>query len=80
MKLIKQNNLTKEEMKFLNEESLKNIFEYNFVKYPQSSETEANQELSKILVKRNNIADPNNDLVEKFEKKTGISFALKKDG
>ena len=66
-------------MRFLNEECLKNIFEYNFVKYPKSSETEANQELSKILIERNNISDPNNDPIDKFERKKNISFTLKKD-
>ena len=45
-------------------------------KYPQSLETEENKELSELVVKRNDMEDPNNSLTFK----SNIKFSYKEDG
>lgn len=45
IKLIKRNNLTKEEVTFINEKVLDKVLGHNIRKYPQSSETEKNREM-----------------------------------
>ena len=76
VKLIKKNDLTPDEVTFINDDCLKSILEYTFVKYPQSLETEKNKELDDLVTQRDNIADPQNDQVHR----SGVKFELKKDG
>ena len=55
LRLCAKNNVTKEEMGFINNECLKAILEYNFVKYPQTSETEKNKEMNRLIVAKDDI-------------------------
>ena len=70
IKLIKKNDLTAEEVSFINDDCLRTILEYTFVKYPQSLETEKNKELSDIVTETDNISDPRYDQVHR----SGVKF------
>ena len=76
IRLIKENDLSEEEVKFVDEQCLKKILDYNAAKYPQSSEVEKNKDIEGIIIERDDIGDPSNDLVAK----SGVEFALKESG
>ena len=60
-------------MQILNEKVLTDILDYNCLKYPQTSSDEKNKEIAEIIVARNDLQDPKNDLLFK----SNVKFELK---
>ena len=64
--LLLSNPIISKDFEDINKKILKKILKYNLQKYPQASEGDTNQEMNDMIVERNDIEDPDNDLFSKL--------------
>ena len=77
VKMIKMNNLSESEIAEMNNKILKEIFEYNFMKYPRTEKKGKDIGLARLIIPKDDRKEPEYDLINKYKDK--VVFRLKND-